>query len=311
MPLKFISNAAMRRDTVRIVYGGVGGAGKSTAAALVAKKALYFDLDHRFPKNEELKGKTNFAELEQESLKGVKAYLNDILNEPKIDNDWIVIDTGTKLLAYMEDHITVMEYEGKAEKYHAYGSGTKHLPKHIREVTDLLEKIEAKHKVNIAIICHTGFKPTKNPMGEDYMKNSLDLPTLDATNRLKQWADAVGFIYFEVDVDKEKHKAKGPAKRIITFSESPLHDAKNGLPWALPDKIPFDIEGKWAELVFNGSYAENREMVKQIDALIESYPAGQRSEIRSRFETIGYRTRPSKDLKPYLEAAKQAKGGTK
>lgn len=309
MALKLMPNAAMKRETARYVIGGVGGAGKSTALATAAKKALYLDLDHRFPKNDALINKTNFAQLEQDSYKGVKAYLNDILNEPKIDNDLLVLDTGTKLLAYMEDHITNTEYNGQAEKYHAYGSGTKHLPKFIREVTDILEKIEAKHKIDIAIICHTGFKPTKNPMGEDYMKNSLDLPTLDVTNRLKQWADAVGFVYFEVEVEKDKHKAKGLAKRIITFTESPLHDAKNGLPYSLPDKIPFDIEGKWAELVFHGSYAENREMVKQIDALIDSYPMTQQSEIRGRFETIGYRTMASKDLKSYLDAAKQAKGG--
>lgn len=309
MALKMKPTAAMQRKTSRIVLGGVGGTGKSSALATYAKKALYIDLDRRFPKNPALISKTSFAEMEQESFKGVKGYLNDILNEPKIDNDMVVVDTGTKLLAYMEDHITNTEYDGKSEKYHAYGSGTKHLPKFIREITDLLEKIEAKHQVNVAIICHTKYGPSKNPMGEDFLKNSLDLPTIDAINRLKQWADAVGFVYFDVDVDKEKHKAKGTAKRVITFSESPLHDAKNGLPWALPEKIAFDIDGKWAELVFQGSYAENRELVAQIDALIESYPVPQRNEIRARFETINYRAMPAKELKPYLDAAIAAKGG--
>lgn len=308
MALKTTINSV--RKTTRMVLGGVGGSGKSTALSTFAKKPLYLDLDKRFPKNPTLLSKTGFAEMEQESYKGVKAYLNDIINEPKIDYDMVVIDTGTKLLAFMEDHITATEYDGKSEKYHAYGSGTKHLPKFIREITDLLERIEIKHKIHVAVICHTKYSPSKNPMGDDYLKNSLDLPTVDAINRLKQWADAVGFVYFDVAVD-DKHKAKGQAKRVVTFAESPLHDAKNGMPWTLPEKIAFDLEGKWAELVFNGCTSENKELVTQIDALIESYPANQRGEIRSRFETIGYRAMSSKELAPYLAAAKQAKGESK
>lgn len=302
---------APQRKTSRLVLGGEGGAGKSSALAAYAKKALYLDLDKRFPKNPALLGKTNFAELEQDSYKGVKSYLNDILNEAKIENDMVVVDTGTKLLAYMEDFITTMEYDGKSEKFHAYGSGNKHLPKYIREITDLLEKIEAKHQVHVAIICHTKYATSKNPTGEDFLKNSLDLPTVDTINRIKQWADLVGFVYFEVEVDKDKHKAKGTRKRMVTFNDSPLHDAKNGSPFVLPEKIPFDSEGKWAMLALEGSFPENRAVVQQIDALIESYSGGQKDEIRSRFETIGYRALDSKTLQTYLDAAKAAKGEKK
>lgn len=299
-----------QRKTSRLVLGGEGGTGKSSGLASYAKKPLYLDLDKRFPKTPALLSKTAFVELEQESYKGVKIALNDILNEAKLDYDMVVVDTGTKLLAYMEDYITATEYDGKSEKYHAYGSGTKHLPKFIREITDLLEKIEAKHNVNVAIVCHTKYAPSKNPMGEDFLKNSLDLPTIDTINRVKQWADLVGFVYFEVEVDKDKHKAKGPRKRIVTFNDSPLHDAKNGSPYVLPDKIPFDSEGRWAQLALEGSFPENRELVKQIDAFIDALPSGQRDEVRARFEVIGYRALGAKVLQEYLDGAKTTiKGG--
>jgi hypothetical protein len=311
MALKMKTNAAVQRKTSRLVLGGEGGTGKSTGLAAYAKKALYLDLDKRFPKNPALLAKTNFAELEQESYKGVKTYLNDILNEPKIENDMVVVDTGTKLLAYMEDFITTMEYDGKSEKYHAYGSGSKHLPKYIREITDLLEKIEAKHQVHVAIVLHTKYAPSKNPMGEDFLKNSLDLPTVDTINRIKHWADLVGFVYFEVEVDKDKHKAKGTRKRMVTFNDSPLHDAKNGSPFILPEKIAFDSEGKWAQLALEGCFPDNKALVQQIDAHIDSYPAGQKDEIRARFEVIGYRALDSKKLKEYLDAAIAAKGDKK
>jgi hypothetical protein len=144
-------------------------------------------------------------------------------------------------------------------------------------------------------------------MGDDYVKNVLDLPEIVA-DRVKQWADCLGMAYFDVSVDKEKHKLTGVGKRVITFTDNPIHEAKSGLSWSLPEKIVLDLEGKWGQLAFTGSLDENREVVQQIDALIDSYPLAQRSEIRSRFETIDYRTMDVKTLTPYLTAAQAAKG---
>ena len=173
-----------------------------------------------------------------------------------------------------------------------------------------MDKIQEKHQINVTFICHSKLKSFKNPMGEDYVKNVLDLPEIVA-DRLKQWADCIGMAYFDVTVDKEKHKLVNEGKRVITFNDNPLHEAKNGMAWALPGKIIFDQEGKWAELVFHGSYAENRDLVNQIDTLIGTYPVDQRSAIRAKFETIGYRAMSSKELLPYVEAAKKAKEGVK
>jgi len=306
MALKMKNKEAVTRKPYRIVLAGVGGSGKSTAMGTLAKKALVLDMDKRFPRN--LVARNDFAEM-QETFKGVKEYLSDILNEPKIENDLIVIDTCTKLLTFIEAWTIQQDCKGDKDKYAAYGHGLKFAHQYFQEILDLLDKIQEKHQVNVAFVCHTKLKSFKAAMGEDFIKNQLDLPDI-VGDRLKQWCDALAFVYFDVPVD-EKHKVKGPAKRMVTLQDSPLHDAKNGLPWSLPDKIPFDIEAKWAELVFNGSYVENRDMVKQIDALIDGLPAGQKTEVQVRFETIGYRGLSSNELKPYLEAAKAVKGGAK
>lgn len=306
MALKMKNKATVMRKPKRFVLAGVGGSGKSTAMGTIAKKALVIDLDKRFPRS--LIERNDFAEV-QETFKGVKEYLNDILNETKIENDLIVIDTCTKLLTFIESWTIQQDCKGDKDKYAAYGHGIKFAHQYFQEILDLLDRIQEKHQVDIGFVCHTKLKSFKAAMGEDYIKNQLDLPEI-VGDRLKQWCDALAFVFFEVPVD-DKHKVKGPAKRVVTLQDSPLHDAKNGLPWSLPEKLSFDVEGKWAELVFTGSYAENKTVVEQIDTLIESYPPGQRAEIKGRFETIGYRALDSKTLQGYLEAAKTVQKGGK
>lgn len=300
------NKTAVLRKPYRIVLAGVGGSGKSTAMGTIAKKALVIDLDKRWPRT--LIERNDFAEV-QETFKGVKEYLNDILNETKLENDLIVIDTCTKLMTFIESWTIQQDCKGDKDKYAAYGHGLKFAHQYFQEILDLLDRIQEKHQVNIAFVCHTKLKSFKAAMGEDFIKNQLDLPDIVA-DRLRQWCDALAFVYFEVPVD-DKHKVKGPARRVVTLQDAPMHDAKNGLPWALPEKLDFDIAGKWAELVFTGSYAENKALVEQIDALIESYPVGQKAEIRSRFETIGYRALDSKKLQEFLNAAVAAKGDKK
>jgi hypothetical protein len=307
MALKMKPKETVMRKPYRIVLAGVGGSGKSTAMGTMAKKALVIDLDKRFPRS--LIDRNDFAAV-TETFKGVKDYLGEILAETKLENDLVVIDTCTKLMTFIEAWTIQQDCKGDKDKYAAYGHGLKFAHQYFQEILDLLDKIQEKHQVNIAFVCHTKLKTFKSAIGDDYTKNQLDLPDIVA-DRLLQWADAVGFVYFEVPVDDHK-KVKGPSRRVVTLSDAPVHTAKNGLPWTLPEKIDFDIEGKWAKLVFTGAtHAESLPLIQQIDAVIESYPSVQRPEIRARFETINYRTLDAKTLKPYVDAAIAAKGGTK
>lgn len=303
MALKTKSKESVMRKPYRIVLAGTGGSGKSTAMGTVAKRALVIDLDKRFPRT--LIDRNDFAAV-TETFKGVKEYLGDILAETKLDNDLIVLDTCTKLLTLIESWTIQQDCKGDKDKYAVYGHGLKFAHQYFQEILDLLDKIQEKHQVNVAFVCHTKLKSFKAAMGEDFIKNQLDLPDI-VGDRLRQWCDALCFVYFDIPVD-EKHKVKGPAKRIVTLQDAPMHDAKNGLPWALPEKIEFDIAGKWAQLVFTGAYDENRELVTQVDALIAAYAMDQRVGIQNKFDTINYRTLDSKTLKPYVEAAVASKG---
>lgn len=299
MALKMKTKESVSRKPYRIILAGVGGCGKSTAMGTIAKKALVIDLDKRFPRG--LIDRNDFALL-TENFKGVKDYLNDIYAEPKLDNDLLVIDTCTKLMSLVESWTIQQDCKGGKGTYTAYGYGLKFAHQYFQEILDLLDKIQDKHQINVAFVCHTKLKSFKAAMGEDFVKNQLDLPEIVA-DRIKQWADALCFVYFDVQVD-DKHKAKGPAKRVVTLQDSPLHEAKNGLPWALPEKIDFDMGGKWAQLVFTGAYDENRDCVNQIDTIISSYPDTQREAIRQKFEALNYRVLDSKTLQPYIDAAK-------
>lgn len=293
------------RNYSRFVLAGVGGIGKSTALGTIAKKALVLDLNKRWPKDKV--SQHNFLDF-AEGYNGFKQALSEVLAEVKLDYDWIVLDTLTDVMRNIRMHVTNTVFGGDAEKYGAYTSGDKnHAPNYMNEVLGMLDKIAEKHNVSIGLICHTVPKEVKNPAGKDYQKQSLDLPERVASAVL-QWADYVGYSYFDVEVRQDglKQKAKSHS-RVLSFNDNPVFDAKNGSAYPLPDKIPFDKEGVWANLVFG-----KRPLLNELEALLEQYPEDKIEEVRTNLEKMGYKTLPDASLKGLVEEIqKYVKSGFK
>ena len=263
LPLK--RKEEVKRPYVRFVIDGLGGVGKSTAIATIAKKPLVVDLDGRFPQH--LIEKSDFL-AQGADYQGFIKVLRAVLEEPKIENDWLVLDTATKVMSLVEDWTIARDCAGQKEKYNAYGHGLKFAPQYFKEILDIVDQIQAKHQINVAFVCHTKVKEFKNPMTENYHKNVLDLPEIVA-EKLKQWADYIGYAWFESEVDKDKKKAKDEVKRFISFTESPLYEAKNSSDFTIPAKIEFDKEGAWAEIVFGKTQA----LIKELEQLLGKFPA--------------------------------------
>jgi hypothetical protein len=292
-----------QRNYSRFVLAGVGGIGKSTALGTIAKKALVLDLNKRWPKDKI--AQHSFLDF-TETFSGVKEVLNGVLAEPTLDYTWVVVDTVTDLMRYIRMHVTNTVFSGDAEKYGAYSSGDKnHAPNYMHEILNLLDKIAEKFNVSIGLICHTVPKEQKNVHGKDWSKQCLDLPER-VSAAILQWSDYVGYGYFDVEVRQEglKTKARGQS-RVLSFNDSPVYDAKNGGAFPLPDKIPFDKEGKWADLVFG-----KRPLVNEMEALIDQFPEEVREKMRDMFDKVGFRTMPDEQLKGLIEEGKkQLKGG--
>lgn len=295
LPLK--SKTEVVRDYKRFVLNGTGGIGKSTALAVVGKNPLWFDFDNRFPK--EFTSKTDFIQVKSE-YQDVLQKLHAILAEPKLDNDWIVFDTATKLMSIVEDYTIAKDCKNDKDKYNAYGFGLKFSPQYFKEVLGLIDQIQAKHKVSAAFICHTKVKQFNNPMTEAYSKNVLDLPD-QVAEAMKQWADYVGYAYSEVEVDKEKRKASGEPTRYISFVDSPLYEAKNSSSFEIPKRLVFDKAGEWAGVVFG----ETQSLLAELDSLVASFPPQHRETVEKKIQEAGVRFMGPKELREYVEAGKQ------
>lgn len=295
MAYKLKNKSDVTRKYKRFVLTGVQSIGKSTALANIARKALVVDLENRWPEN---KVQQHDFPVITENYPGVKEFLNDLLNGPKPDNDWLVIDSMSVLMRYIRAHATTVNYDGSLEKYAAFQNGDKvHAPMYMAELLGLLDRVAAKHNLNIGLICHAIAKDQKNPLGKDYSKFCLQLPDLVAGTVL-QWADYCGFAFFNVAVHQDglKMKAKSAQPRLLTFSDSPVYEAKNGGPYPLPDRIDFDKEGKWADLVFG-----KRPLVNELETLLDQYPEDKVEEVRAGLEKMSYRTMPDADLKGLVE----------
>lgn len=300
MALKMKDKSKVTRKYSRVVLTGLPSIGKSTAFGVVAKKAIVLDLERRWP--EDQVAKHDFPEM-VENYSGVKELLNNILAEAKLEHDFIVLDSATALLKMIRLHSIAVDFRGSQDNYHDYSKGDKsYAPNYMQEVLTLLDRIAEKHKVNIGIVCHTYAKPQANPLGKDYQKQCLDLPDRVAAC-VMQWADLVGFAFQDVAVQQDglKMKAKGQT-RVITFNDSPSYEAKNGSPYALPDKIPFDKEGKWAEVVFGGT----QELLTELDTLLAAFPAAQRTVFETLIEEQNVRGMNPAQLKDFIKSGKEA-----
>ena len=68
----------------------------------------------------------------------------------------------------------------------------------------------------------------------------------------------------------------------------------------MPDKIPFDKEGKWADLVFG-----KRPLVNELEMLFDQYPEDEQEQVRVNFENAGFRAMPDDQLKGLIDEAKK------
>ncbi len=296
MAIVFKPKNTVIRDYRREVIGGVGGAGKSTSMGVVSNRPLIVDLDHRWPRD--LVEKADFPEFE-ESYKGLKALFSDLLNESSLPNDRIVIDTATKLVEVIEAHALENDCKGSKELFNAYSHGQKYVGQYFKEFLDLVDQVQAKHHVTITFICHSKLKDQKNPTGEAYQKNCLDL-TDKVADKLKQWADYIGYIWFDVAVDNKSRRAIGDSTRYISFTENPAYEAKNSSPFSIPEKLEFDKEGTWAQVMFGGT----QELLVELETVVAQYPEAAQKNLRAFIESDNVRSYGYQKLKDFVETGK-------
>jgi hypothetical protein len=233
-----------------VIYGP-GGIGKTTLAAKAPGPVAFIDLDDSLSR---LKPDGDWK-----LVGGISKWgeLRGALQSDGWDSiKTIVIDTGTKAeeLAVQHTLETVKHEKGQpVTSIEGYGFG-----KGLQYVFDtflcLLPELDrhCREGRNVVIICHDCTSNVPNPGGEDWMRYEprLQSPSSGKASirlRVREWADHVLFLGYDVAV--KEGKGQGSGTRTIYTSELPHCMAKSR---TCRDQIPL-VEGEeanvWAEIL--------------------------------------------------------------
>jgi hypothetical protein len=237
----------------RVVLYGPGGIGKTTLAMHSPGPVAFFDLDESLPKLE-----TNGLEIlpvEVSDWSGIRMAL--------AGDHWsgirtIVIDTGTKAEELAGLHVlkTVKHEKGHAiDRLEGYGFGKGY--QHVyEEFTKLLSDLDRHMRAgrNVILICHDCVAKVTNPRGEDYdrFEPRLQNPPSGKSSvrlRVKEWADHVIFLGYEVSVDNTTGKVqRGSGSKVLYHTESPYQMAKGR---GISGERDFDLKTGWQGVLKN------------------------------------------------------------
>lgn len=236
---------------LRVVFYGTEGVGKSTLAAH-APNPIWFDVDDgsgrldvaRYMFRDEPGGHvpTSYTE--------IVAGIDDLIfNEH--DYQTLVIDTTDRLEALLWQHIIKRESKpGKAyESIEAfgYGKGYSIALDDWRALCARLDRLRNIRRMSVILLGHAVVKTFKNPSGEDYDRFNLRIHE-KAAGFLKEWAEIVGFCFFEEGGSKldgaSRARGYSTGRRMVQTARSASADAKTR--YAVPAEIELDAANPWA-----------------------------------------------------------------
>lgn len=219
-----VSRGKVEGEGRRIVLYGTGGIGKTSLCALLAgsgRDPLFLDVEDGTKDMDVARiGAGDLATLED---------LVASLAAP----DWdaygaVVIDSATKVEELIAADVCRRSGVDKLENVDGgYGKGYRAMYEgFLRFLSSLDAHIRAGR--DVVLICHETKAKVPNPSGEDFYRFEPRLYHSDKNSlreRVKEWADHVFALLYDVDVSKGK--AKGVGTRTIYTQEMPTHVAKS------------------------------------------------------------------------------------
>lgn len=223
MPLNITSGVVKGAERI-VVYGTAFG-GKSTLCAFLPAP-LFLDI-------EDGTQKLNVARDSASSWLELRGKVAAIAAKPPAGVRSVVIDTATVAEEFAKEHVIqtrTTEKDKAVESIEGFGwgKGWQFVYEEFCAFLGDLERIVAQG-LNVCLIAHDVSSPAPNPEGEEYIRWEPHLYAGDKKGRgsirerVKQWADHVLFVRYDIAVDGGK--AKGGGTRTIYTQEMPTHIA--------------------------------------------------------------------------------------
>lgn len=218
----------------RVVLYGPGGIGKTTLAAMAPGPVAFFDLDDSLPRlASQLPEGTDVRVV---GIDGRWEALRGALHAEGWDGiGTIVIDSATRAeelaLAWTLANVPHEKRDVVIRRIEDYGFGKGY--QHVYETfLALLGDLDqhARSGRHVVLICHDCTSTVPNPTGDDWLRYEPRLQTSGSGKasirlRVKEWADHLLFVGYDVDV--ANGKGRGSGTRTIYPAERPHCMAKS------------------------------------------------------------------------------------
>lgn len=256
----------IQRKAAKAVFYGPEGIGKSTLAAQMPSP-VFIDVE----------GGTNQLPVARLPRPTSWAMLLDEVRSVR-DGDvacqTIVIDTADAAEALCKAHV-LSENRWESIEQPGYGKGFNATVERFAGLLDLLSEV-AERGTNVVLLGHSIVTNVTRPDETAYTTfnlNLIDRKNASASALVKQWADMVLFLDYEVFVTTDK-AGKGRAeggRRVVRCTHSPTWEAKNR--YGLPDRIPLDEAAERIASLMAGGEQLAEEKVEGALHAIETAPA--------------------------------------
>ena len=242
----------------RIVLYGPGGIGKTTLAATAPGPVAFFDLDESLPRLRSSFEQSDLK-LDLRVIAGVRSWqdMRDTLHAPGWDEiKTIVIDSATRAEELAAEHVVRTIPHNKSNRKveriedYDYGKGYQYLYETFLTLLGDLDQ-HTRAGRNAILVCHDCTNTVPNPTGPDWLRYEPRLYCSSSGKaairlRVREWADHVLFLGYDIDVHDGKGKSKG--SRTIYPWELPHCMAKSR---TMADTLPltkFDTS-LWTQLL--------------------------------------------------------------
>lgn len=230
--MKFQITKGKQKTAIRLCSYGPEGVGKSTFASHFPDP-VFIDVEGgtkqldvaRFPTPE------TWNDLLEE--------IDAVIEEPTVCKT-LVIDTIDRAESLL---IAAVLREGNKSSIEEFGYGkgwTILQERFLKDFLNRLDRLIAKG-VNVVLLAHAQMRKLESPEDPPYDRWELKVSKKVAPI-VKEWADILLFMNYEVMTVEEngKAKAKGKAKRKMHANHRPTYDAKNR--YGLPDDMDLSFE---------------------------------------------------------------------